>query len=453
MKLFGWNNNKLKIFNLTIFKIKLKNDKICFYLFFIKVLKIKSKISKLINNFKINKNFDVRNFDEEIKHFVKYKQNNKNITLNENNIVFLATTIYDIGGHTKCIRDLAKSLTSEYKQFLFLTNYDNKFYKSYNELKNIFNKITTDNFSIFNYKKKLTQFINKIIEIKPKILLVYIHPNDFFGDMILYYIKNYTNINILYFNHASHYPCLGMTFADIILEASKTTENITKTKRYLNNTKIVGLQSVSKNDTIYFSEKEKNIEKTKINIKEGDLVSMSGGASYKFFDKDNNSQYFEMIYDLLNEEQNLKHVIITELSQEQESIVNKIFKKNKKLKERLIFVPYRKDFDILFQCTDVFIDSFPVSSALTQIDLMRNKVASVVKINKENPEFSFEDYQMKDYPYMFENIEDMKKCVIELLHNKEKRNEIINKNYDFWLNTYERDVVKNRYIEIFEELK
>ena len=75
---------------------------------------------------------------------------------------------------------------------------------------------------------------------------------------------------------------------------------------------------------------------------------------------------------------------------------------------------------------------------------------NIVKINKETPEFSFHEYQMPDYPYMFENVEDMEKGILELLHDKEKRKEIIEKNYDFWLKTYESSIVRDKYIDIIE---
>lgn len=176
---------------------------------------------------------------------------------------------------------------------------------------------------------------------------------------------------------------------------------------------------------------------------------MSGASSYKFFDE-NGSEYFEMIKRLLQKEPLLKHIVISEFNSEQKAVIDRIFALNAEAKKRLIFVPYRPDFDILFQCADVFIDSFPVSSALTQIDLMRNKIASVVKINRDKPEFSFHEYQMPDYPYMFEDVKDMEKAICELLYDENKRKEIIEKNYRYWLSTYESSVVRDKYVEIIE---
>ena len=212
---------------------------------------------------------------------------------------------------------------------------------------------------------------------------------------------------------------------------------------------MVGLQSLNKNDTVYFADEKKLSEKTKLGVNSGELVTMSGGSSYKFFDE-NGSEYFEMIKRLLQKEPLLKHIVISEFNSEQKAVIDRIFALNAEAKKRLIFVPYRPDFDILFQCADVFIDSFPVSSALTQIDLMRNKIASVVKINRDKPEFSFHEYQMPDYPYMFEDVKDMEKAICELLYDENKRKEIIEKNYRYWLSTYESSVVRDKYVEIIE---
>ena len=48
---------------------------------------------------------------------------------------------------------------------------------------------------------------------------------------------------------------------------------------------------------------------------------------------------------------------------------------------------------------------------------------------------------------MFENVEDMENAVLNLLHDENKRKEIIEKNYEFWLKTYESSVYKNKILK------
>lgn len=451
MSLVCWKNSKFKILNITIFKLRNTSKGIRFYLFGIPCYKSTKEVSKLIAEFKLNKNFDTRKFDQQIEGFLK-PYNRANLKKDNKKIGFLATEIYDTGGHTKCIKDLIASLSNDYEQILFLSkksaSIDNAPI-SYNIIKKYAQIYGVDSNLLF-LKEKCKDFCNKIISSNIKTLLVYIHPDDVFGTAVLAYLKNTTDIKIIYFNHASHFPVLGMSFSDIILEGMPTTEKVTHEQRHFTNTKIIGLQSLPKGETIYYSNDELQNLRNNLGIKADEFVTMSGGSSYKFFDKENNSAYFEMIKNLLKKEPKLKHVIISQFNSKQNSTIRRIFSNCSELKNRIVFVPYQTNFDKYFQMADVFIDSFPVSSALTQIDLMRNKVASVVKINREIPEFSFHEYQMPDYPYMFEKVEDMERAIIELLHDENKRKVIIARNYDYWLKTYESSVVRDKYIKIIE---
>lgn len=451
MKILYWKNNKLKFFGLSLLKIKVKEGKAKAYIGSIPVCNLKTytNLLNILAEFQKNKDFDTHSFDKRISKFISYKY--KNITpLNKNSIAYLVTLCADMGGHTKCIRDLVKSLKNKYEQTLFFTQITAclrlapRFLSEIEKMVQIVGKDTT----LFLFNKEVQTFSDKIIKLAPKALLVYIHPDDVFAVGVLAYLKKTSNIKIIFFNHASHFPNLGMSFADIILECIPTTEKITKEKRHLTNTRLIGLQSLPAGETKYLSKSEINKIKNKLGISNNAFITMSGASSYKFFEE-GDSAYFKMIKKLLEEEPRLVHIIISEFNNEQKRIIKNIFK-NSELEKNLKIIPYQTDFDKYFQCADVFIDSFPISSALTQIDLMRNKVTSIVKINKERPEFSFHEYQMPNYPYMFEQVNDMKNAILELLHNKDKRKTIINANYDFWLKTYESNVVREKYINILE---
>lgn len=140
------------------------------------------------------------------------------------------------------------------------------------------------------------------------------------------------------------------------------------------------------------------------------------------------------------------------LDKKSKTIIDNIFSYAEEERKRLIITPLSKDYEKFFQAADLYIDSFPVSSALTQIDLMRLKVASIVKINKEKPEWSFHEYMPPNYPYMFESVEDFKNGIIDLLDNPQRREALINENYNYWLNTYESNCVKQKYIKYMNEI-
>ena len=306
-------------------------------------------------------------------------------------------------------------------------------------------------FHSYKIEHSLIKLYNLIVEHAPKVIFLYIQQNDILATAIIHLLKKHTNIKFAFFNHASHFPNLGMTFADIILEGMPHNVEDTKKKRHLNNTVIVGLQSKRKDNIKYYSKDELDNMRQKLGIKEGELLTVSGGSSYKYF-SDGKSEHCEMIKRILEKTPNLKHLAITNLDSEQEKIVDDIFEDSPDVRKRLIFHPLTPQFDILFQCADLFIDSFPISSAMTQIDLMSMKIPTTVKINRLNQIYSFHEYMPEDYPYMYESVEDMEKGILYLLSDKDERERITQSNYNFWLNHYESECVKKKYQAIIGEL-
>lgn len=450
-KIIRWEDYKLKFFNISLFKISKNNSGIGFYLFRIRLLQLNNEIQKLSTEIKNNKDFDMKLFDKRIEEYIK-APNIIYDNFSENKIAYLATELYNTGGHTKCLESQIKSLFLDYTQCLFFSKITSSINNAEKIIKNIgkYSSVEGVDENYLFFEKEVYNLYKKIINFGAKTLFVYIHPDDILGTAVLSLIKRTSTINIIFFNHASHYPNLGMSFADLILEGTPSTEKITHEQRNIKNTAIIGLQSKKQNETKYLTDEEKRHIRNTLKINKDEELTMSGGASYKFFEEDK-SEYFQMIKEILSERKNLKHIVITNLNKLQIKIINEIFK-NSEEKSRLIFLPLSDDYEKYFQIADLFIDSFPVSSALTQIDLMRLKVATVVKINTQNPEFSFHEYMPQNYPYMYKTSKEMKQGIIELLNNKQKRSEISKSNYDFWLNTYEEEIVKDKYINFINNL-
>ena len=452
MNIFRWEDNKLKLFNTTLFKISKNKKGVGIYILGICTWLIRNNITRLAERINNNSDFDMKNFDDDISKLIDAPTTKLN-DFSENKIAYLATELYDVGGHTKCIKSLIESFAEDYKQSLFLTRLDSTNNIAKETIKVIGKYSTIDGLNenyLFFYKQVLLLY-NKIVLFGAKTLFVFIHPDDITATAVLSLIKRTTNIKIIFFNHASHYPCLGMTFADLILEGMPSTLKITKEKRHLYNTKIIGLQSLKEGETKYYSKEELTKVRENFGIKENELMTISGGAAYKFFEE-NSSKYFNMIKELLKEKINLKHIIMISLDKKSKTIIDNIFSYAEEERKRLIITPLSKDYEKFFQAADLYIDSFPVSSALTQIDLMRLKVASIVKINKEKPEWSFHEYMPPNYPYMFESVEDFKNGIIDLLDNPQRREALINENYNYWLNTYESNCVKQKYIKYMNEI-
>ena len=452
MKIFRWENNKLKFFNITLFKISKNKKGVGIYILGICTWLIKNNITRLAERINNNSDFDMKNFDDDISKLIT-TPTTKLSGFSENKIAYLATELYETGGHTKCIKSLIKSMANDYNQCLFITRLDITNNNAKKEIKAIekFSKIDGANENYLFFNKQVFLLYNKIVNFGAKTLFVFIHPDDITATAVISLIKKTTNIKIIFFNHASHYPCLGMTFSDLILEGMPSTLKITNEKRHLYNTKIIGLQSLEEGETKYYSKEELTKVREDFRIRENELMTISGGDIYKFFEE-SSSEYFEMIKELLQNKQNLKHIIMINLDKRHEKIIDNIFSYAEEERKRLIITPLSKDYEKFFQAADLYIDSFPVSSALTQIDLMRLKVASIVKINKEKPEWSFHEYMPPNYPYMFESVEDFKNGIIDLLDNPQKREALINENYNYWLNTYESNCVKQKYIKYMNEI-
>jgi len=425
-----------------------------FQSFFSKFSTPEKNIAAIFYEVRNSKRFDRRYLDDKIAKITQHIKIKK-CNPNPHRIAFLSTALFDQSGQAKCLLSITKVLNHTYEQAIFLTalkKAEHDAPKTIKELKKYLFMLGINCVSE-RFVDNVTFLTNKIMDFAPKVIIASMNPHDIFATAILSLIRKNTNIKILYFNQASHWPLLGASFAHFIIEASPLTARITIERRHMNNYKIIPLPSLEQGETIYYTQSQIQKLKKDLNILQDALVSLSGGTAYNFFDAQNNSEYFQMIKNLLLREKKLYHIVMSNFSRGHIKAISMIFGNDYlKLKERLILMPRKDNFDIYFQMADVFIDSFPISSALTQMDLMRNKVASIVKINDKNPMHSFHEYQMPGYPYMYTCVSDMENAILKLLHDKNARKKIVEKNYKYWLSKYEANVVAQKYIQLIEEV-
>lgn len=449
MKFLRWKKNKLKLLGLTVFKYRENNGVIAYYIFNILIWKNVTELYPLISKIKKNDNFDMKNIDSDISKFAP-----KEIKIhgtNHNNVGYLVTRLYDTGGHSKCVKDLVYALSTYYNGSLFIINSLDtsldapdtlSFISKYINIQGVDVKLKT-------WATDVDLLFQKIVNFSPRVIFSYIHPDDVFGGMLLYMIHKYTDCKIFYCPHASHFPNVGMSFADIVLESLPTTAYITQKFRKIAKTYTFGVLSKSKDYFSSYSKEEIGKQRIELGINRNELCTMSGGASYKFFDGPRDSDYFYMIRELLESDIRIHHIIISNFSYKQIELIDKIFK-GKSSRQRLRFYPLSNKYELLFSAADVFIDSFPISSALTMIDLMRLKVPAVVKINRENAIWSFHEYQKNDYPYMFDNIQDMLNGIKFLLENPSIRSKVANDNFQYYMEHYEGSVCAKKICDLID---
>ena len=458
MKIFGWHKQKYRFFGIPILRIKNINENSYYYLFSIKIYKESCILTKIQHEFQKHKSFDTRSFDKKITQYLTNlpPRTEETSHMKQNHIAFLASEIYDSGGHTECIKNLASSFPKEFESKLFLTRFENSTQNAPHKIDQIskYTEIEHANLTINSLKRGnlslVMILVKKIIDFEPQTLISFIHMDDSLGACILAYIKKHTDIHIIFWNHGSHYPTLGMSFADIILEGGETMAQITQKQRGFNNTYTYGLCYLKEKDIPVFTESQMAKQKEKFGLPSNAICTMSGGAPYKFFDGDKSS-YFEMIYRLLRNNTNLYHVIISRFSDSEQKTIEQIFK-DTTIKERLIITDLTANYRLYFKCADLFIDSFPVSSALTQIDLMSLKVPTLVKINKDDPKLSFHEYLPNNYPYMSESIESFERMAQFLINNKKERVRIAEHNYNFFLETYEGTVAAKKILNLIDSI-
>jgi len=291
-------------------------------------------------------------------------------------------------------------------------------------------------------KRLLRQIFDKITSFSPKAIIVFMHMNDAFAAAVLALLKKHTDIKILFVNFAAHHPTLGMSFADLILELSPYNAFVTQKYRNLANTHLIWLAGESEENLPVFSEEQIKETKNKIGVPQNCICSMTGCASYKL-----NSEFLEFICRLLEEHENLCHVLITNSTDELKQILYSVFQ-NSKAKNRLLILNFTANYKPLFKCADFFIDSFPISNDLTTIDLMSLKIPFVSMINKKNIIQSFNEYMPKNYPYVFENLEDLELGVHKLFLDKDERDRIAEMNYEHFLNFFEGKKVTEKILNL-----
>ncbi len=451
MKLFGWVNNSFKILGLSIIRLQEKKGKIFIRIFDIPVWSKRTKLSAIIEKIRENKDFDTHLLDAEISSLCPIIDYSKTKP-HKNRVGYLVTEIYSSGGHTKCIERQTTALNDTYKQQIFFTKISRSYDIAQEQMLSLSENaiISGENFSFLCWQKKLRNLYSQITKFNPIALFVFINPDDIFGTMTLSLVKKYTDIKIIYCPHASHYPNLGISFADISLEALPTSAYITQHLRHFSKTVFVPMLSKRVEEFPSFTNEEISAKRKELGIEEGDLCTMSGASAYKFFDS-TGSEYFYTIKKLLERNPSVKHIIISNINNKQQVIIDKIFC-DSNCKNRLIFIPFSQEYELIFKCADVFIDSFPVSSALTMIDLMRLRVPYVVKINRENSHWSFHEYQMQNFPYMYEKAEELLLGVEKLLSDKKECQRVVTQNYQHYLNSYEGSIVKSRLCEVIEHI-
>jgi len=419
------------------------------------MLGIKNKIKKMFSKFytfdeefkRVNPIFDMRFLDKKIGEYASSIISCPVVVpvLNQNNIAFLASEIWDTGGHTGLLNNTMQAFPSTFKRKLFLTKKTLLMQRASVRVSSIEGHSEIDGVDFYSKNIVFEKFIlkkllNKILEFSPTLLIVFIH-FDSFAVGLLALLKKYTHIKIIFCNHSTQHSVLGMSFAHLIWECMSSTAFVTQKYRGFRNTYTAGICYLKKEQFPVFSEREILNARQELGVPEDSYCTMTGCNSYKLFDG-NSSPYLEMIKKILEQNENLWHVLITCFNEDQKKIFEEINMPN-----RFVLLSPKTNYKVYFKCADVFIDSIPFASANTIIDLMSLKVPVVAYKNKDNLIFSFHEYLPSNYSYLFENTCDVQAGVEKLLFNENERKRIANENYEYLLKNFEGNTVTQKLLE------
>lgn len=121
MSIIHFEDNNLKIFDWAVCKVRYKKGRTKFYAFGVPLFQVKDPFDALRRKFAKETDFNTISYDEKVEQIVSEYQNIQKGKQPQKRLAFLATKIYDMGGHTKWLRDMEKTLCNDYEQTLFLT--------------------------------------------------------------------------------------------------------------------------------------------------------------------------------------------------------------------------------------------------------------------------------------------------------------------------------------------
>lgn len=403
------------------------------------------KIDQVVrDNEKFDASYIDRMIDSAIRPYCK-KIKVSDVLPNPKRVGYLVSVLGDsVGGHNKLVQNGYKLLSEDYSCKLFLTYLSETEKIAPKLLKEMPNYFGVDAWMYRTGIEEVVKLAQAVVEFNPRFLFVYGQPTDWRIIAVVAMLKHLTKVSVLVAQHTSHRPCIGVSFADVAFHALNSSAYIDFVFR--KNTKMINSKAAlvcgKKEWYREIPESNRCRQRAELNIPKGYQLTVSGGAIYKFFNPDGTSEYFHMIRDMLERNTKVIHIIRTwgdkKIMQSIEQVMS-----GSSAADRLRILPPTADFDLFFDAADLYIDSIPIASAMTMVDLMRQKVPYVVFANKENALWTFDEYQRDDYPFVYDNADDMLKGIERLLHDDKLRKSELQANYEYYMKTFDGEICKS----------
>ncbi|WP_221075309.1 hypothetical protein [Agarivorans aestuarii] len=412
-------------------------------------------IKKKLKFFRSNKKFDLSPIDNVLEKLAVKRLKETDVlsegrVKNSGSVAILATEIYDRGGHSPILVNLARSLKDDFSVHCFFTHLSKSKEQAPFRQKELDEVASVDgvNYERMKFTDNINSLYGKIYNSCCDTVFVFTHSDDLLASSVIALLKR--DRKIIFYNHADHSPNLAMSQSDLILNFRIPAVYITQHFCNITKTTKIPLQSIAKNNTTYIDEVQQQDVRSQLGVKAGEKLTLSGFDNHKIFSDDSN-QYLYLIKSLLVRNSNLKHLLISNLTDKQLEVLNEVFVDEPEARSRFLLKSMVNEFDDLFQSCDLFIDSFPLGSALTHIDMMRNRKPTVIKKSTKNSLYSFEEYLPDNYRYAFDTIDEMLIGVEFLLNNPGEVSKVVEENYQHYLENNEFSVVKEIYLNLVRD--
>ncbi len=345
-------------------------------------------------------------------------------------VLLLNSEICDSGGHTQMAIQFAEAFGGEYEIFVYLTNVFDRKQETAPVKSAVLQSLVAEYYKSQKSRldEKVAELYDYVVSRKITTINVNMHMQDVVSCAVLYLFHKFTNINIIFWNHGSHWYSLATGYTKNIICGYKNGEIITPYLRGQDN--VISLP--------FLMTRKEGAKMSKPNLKEllgipqEAFVTLTGCVRQKL-----GAEYFELIRRILQSNERIYHIWVGGAGQsDAECEINS---------KRFIKAEFSADFDSFIAACDLYIDSFPQGSALTLVDCIRQGKPVVIKINEKFRFKSFEEYLYEGYELASPTSEGMFAGVTRLASDKAFYSKMREKVLTHYKNTYTLEVVKPLY--------
>lgn len=338
------------------------------------------------------------------------------VNVDKRQVLHVVTKVYKVGGHSKLLFNwIKKEKQSEHSVLATsLTEDELKEVCSYYLDNDLCNYIGLGKVGYISRAQKLLDIAQNY-----DLVLLHIHPNDIIP--VVAFANSNMKVPVAFLNHADHTFWVGASITDILIQIREPNMTLDRERRQIENQFFIPIPI----DDIQITNKE-NIRLAK----SADMfVLLSTGSDYKFTPT-GNYNFFKAIYDVVSRHQN---VIVYLAGVDENNIYYNEFKHNRV--QCLGTVDNLWEYELI---ADLYVEGFPMPSFTA---LLQPALRGVPFLLHYQP---FQNFQLfvsnpeKGITYP-SSLEDWHKRMDVLIVNKEYREQLAKKQYDYVWSTYASD--------------